>query len=679
MSASGSWAAENQPIPFNNGSDITIDDLPPGFLKSGLQRLPPAARARALEWLNNISFPATDIANLRVDSSGGIFYADDFSFLNNSIGAAQTNAPSGISAAEVFSLHSKPGASTVLFVDVDGHVISNTAWNGGTANQLYAQAFNSDGDPNSFSPAELDQIAEMWYRIAEDFSMFDVDVTTEDPIVFGSDTGRILITPNVDANGVPMPYSGAGGVAYVNVFGQSNYEFYSPALVYSNNLSNFPPYIAEAASHEAGHNLGLTHDGTSTSSYYPGHGSGAVSWGPIMGTGYNDNVSQWSKGDYADANNAQDDIGIIAAKMGLRGDDHGDSASSATVLQVGSDGNIDATTPQNDPFNVNSANKGFIGSAADVDYFTFSAGDGPVNITITPSWLAWLRLSGGRGTNLDVEVTLYDVNGEIVDYAEPNDETNAVLSTTLSAGNYYLRITGTGNLISPYPQYGSQGQYYISGNITVGDFEPDETAPTPDPMLFASLPAAIDDSAIVMTASQATDESGSAVQYFFASPTGGNSGWISQTTFTATGLDPSTSYSWSVKARDAAGNETAASDSASATTNDTPVTPEPPAVVDGLTAVDNADGGAILTWNDVADETSYEIIRESYQAKRNRWRSTTVIATLSQDSASYTDTGLSGQYRYRIRSINNTGSSISNWVEVTVAGKCKGGPRKCGT
>ena len=49
---------------------------------------------------------------------------------------------------------------------------------------------------------------------------------------------------------------------------------------------NNEKYIVEAASHEAEHDLGLSHDGTSTTGYYPGQGSGAVGWAPIMGVGY---------------------------------------------------------------------------------------------------------------------------------------------------------------------------------------------------------------------------------------------------------------------------------------------------------------------------------------------------------------------------------------------------------
>lgn len=43
-----------------------------------------------------------------------------------------------------------------------------------------------DADP-TFSPAEKDEIAKIWQRAAEDFSPFDVDVTTQTPPVGGTD------------------------------------------------------------------------------------------------------------------------------------------------------------------------------------------------------------------------------------------------------------------------------------------------------------------------------------------------------------------------------------------------------------------------------------------------------------------------------------------------------------
>ena len=87
--------------------------------------------------------------------------------------------------------------------------------------------------------------------------------------------------------------------------------------------------VAQAASHEAGHTLGLHHDGTQTAPYY----AGTSAWGPIMGSSRNRAVSQFSQGEYAGANNTQDDFAVIQANgLPLRADDHGSSTSTATQL-----------------------------------------------------------------------------------------------------------------------------------------------------------------------------------------------------------------------------------------------------------------------------------------------------------------------------------------------------------
>jgi hypothetical protein len=49
----------------------------------------------------------------------------------------------------------------------------------------------------------------------------------------------------------------AGGVAYLGVAGMTS-KYYQPALVFPAQLGNgAPKFVAEAASHELGHNLGL--------------------------------------------------------------------------------------------------------------------------------------------------------------------------------------------------------------------------------------------------------------------------------------------------------------------------------------------------------------------------------------------------------------------------------------
>jgi hypothetical protein len=224
--------------------------------------------------------------------------------------------------------HSRPGAPNVLYLNFCGETVVNTEWNtvvGRT--EIPAVPFSTDSDLTTFSDAEQLAIKRIWQRVAEDYAPFNIDVTTERPATFTTRTAVALITRTTDANGDPNPYNTAGGVAYVNAFGTTTYAKYRPAWIYPGNLSNVESYIAEAASHEIGHNLGLSHDGkTDGTEYYGGHGIGDISWGPLMGTGYGRNVSQWSKGEYYLANNTQDDLATIAGKISYRSDDHANSA-----------------------------------------------------------------------------------------------------------------------------------------------------------------------------------------------------------------------------------------------------------------------------------------------------------------------------------------------------------------
>ena len=170
--------------------------------------------------------------------------------------------------------------------------------------------------------------------MAEDFAPYDIDVTTEEPPAFGPNVGHILVTRKADENNRNIYNCSCGGVAYVGVWGLSNYTYYQPALVFLDGVGG-PHNISEAASHELGHNLNLSHDGTSTVGYYSGHGSGNTDWGPIMGVGYYAQISQWSKGEYADANNTQDDLQIIANYLSYRADDHEDvNFASASPLVI---------------------------------------------------------------------------------------------------------------------------------------------------------------------------------------------------------------------------------------------------------------------------------------------------------------------------------------------------------
>ena len=627
--------------------------------------------------LHEFSFPQNDADDLQADSEGGIFYIE--SYLPQPVSGSPTAATTlalTLPPVDTLKLHSRPGATRVVFLDFDGHVISGTAWNTGTSSPAtyVALPYDIESPANpTFNNDELNRIHEIWHRVAEDYAPFDIDVTTEEPVSFGPTVGRILFTKDVDANAIQMPAFGAGGVAYVNVWGLSNYaSFYSPALVYYNRLGpNHPPYMAEAGSHEFGHNLSLSHDGTTngaanlncpgTTGYYCGQGSGLVSWGPIMGVGYYTNVTEWSKGEYTYANNTEDDRAIISGKLPYRVDDRRDTtATTTTQLLVETNGSILNTNPQNDPGNVDPNNKGILETGTDIDMFYFDAAAGSVNIIVTPAWTAFMRSGTGsdlRGANLDIQATLYDQAGNKVVTNDPNNDTNATISTTIGAGRYYLAVAGMGNAVTPYSDYGSLGEYFISGSVPPTTVIADTTAPTPNPMSWASAPAAQSVSSITMTATTATDPSGG-VQYQFQCLTGvtgcTTSLWQSGTSYVANNLASSTSYTFQVLAKDALGNTTVASSSASATTQQAATIPIAPS---SLSATAVTGKKINLKWTDVSsNEASFIVQRSTNGGASWAWS-----ATLAQNTTTYSSSGLTAgtTYTYRIGASNSAGTAYS--------------------
>jgi hypothetical protein len=99
---------------------------------------------------------------------------------------------------------------------------------------------------------------------------------------------------------------------------------------------------------------------------------------------------------------------------------------------------------------------------------------------------------------------------------------------------------------------------------------PDNEPPTPNPMTWASLPTATGSYSITMTATTATEPNYPPVMYYFECTNHGeaSSTWQQSPIYVATGLMPSTQYTFRVKARDGAPslNETDWSSEQSATT-----------------------------------------------------------------------------------------------------------------
>jgi len=569
---------------FGKGQPANVLDLPAGQLRRDIENLPVQAREKAMNRLRKFSFPEEDLGSIRVSFEGSIWYEDNFEAAAADVKpAAGPPDNAALTESAIFSLHSLPGSSNVIFLDFDGAHVKNTDWNttGRALNPLPFDPSENDDPPTeaNFTQDELNRIFEIWHRISEDYAPFDLDITTEEPAVFTSTTGHVVFTHFRDANNRLMPGYSAGGIGFIDVFGTADYvSKTSPAFVYYTNLSvganGEPTYNAEVGSHEIGHNLGLSHDGTGGSSYYNGHGTGLVSWAPIMGRGQDSNVTTWSKGDYPGANNFQDDVAIVAAKLGYTGDDHGNSAALATAITVEANGDILVSSPELDPGNELPENKGIIDDRFDVDWFYIDvADDSTLTISATPAWHSFTR-SSNRGANLDIELALFDASMGLLAVADATNDTGATVISPLSAGRYFLQVDGVGNhTFSDYSDYSSMGMFFLEGSLQSGS--PDTTPPAPGVMAWQAAPQAMSETSISMTAVEATDDSGS-VEYYFTCVAGGagcgDSGWQSGRSHTASGLIPDTYYSYKVKARDSSRNQ----NSHSATMGDTTDEPPPP-------------------------------------------------------------------------------------------------------
>ncbi len=387
------------------------------------------------------------------------------------IGAVDIPASSSLipDLSTLQNLESKPGASKTLYINYWGGILTGTAWNDNlnSGNDIVYTPYSYDADTTSFSDTERYLMWLGWQEAAEDYAAFDINVTTSLAIYNSSlSTNRSQIIAT-DTN---YFYPGAGGVAYVGIFNHST-DYYKTGWVWNSSSTG----LGMTISHEAGHQIGLGHDGTSLQGYYSGHGV----WGPIMGAPFGREYVQWSKGEYPDANNAQDDFTIIANVLGTAVDGAGDSNATATSLLLPVTDYEGGITPD--------------GLYSDVDVYSFSL------LSADTTYIEVKPLLGAegesRGVNLAMNVTLQDSVGNIIasiassDNAYLDPRTNIfIYEGSLAADTYYLIIEAVSpdtNWATGFGEYGNGGEYRLTISAGGGGI-PVITSPAPGSTLSGS-------------------------------------------------------------------------------------------------------------------------------------------------------------------------------------------------
>jgi len=301
---------------------------------------------------------------------------------------------------------------------------------------------------------------------------------------------------------------------------------------------------------------------------------------------------------------------------------------------------------------------------------------------ISTEGYTYIRIRYMRSTNQSHQssstlMVRWDV-GDIVSPIEsisgdnPWGQTDVILSSEAD-NNPNFKLFFRDNAVHP------KGNYAYVDDVEVWGISgaPDNDPPTPDPMTFASPPAATGSSSIEMTAATASDPSG--VEYYFTCVSGGghDSSWQDDTYYQDSGLSPETQYCYTVKARDKSvnQNETAASGSACATTEQEPLPDTDPPTPDPMTfaSLPAATGSSSIemTATTASDPSGVEYYFTCVSGGGNdsAW----------QDETYYEDTGLAceSQYCYTVTARDkspNQNTTAPSSSACATTGTCGGGP-----
>ncbi len=274
------------------------------------------------------------------------------------------------------------------------------------------------------------------------------------------------------------------------------------------------------------------------------------------------------------------------------------------------------------------------------------------SVTTSGATLTWAASSDDTGV---VAYDVYRVQGTTSTLvASPTTATTTL--TGLSAGTAY-----TYN-VKARDAAGNVSAASSSVTFTTTEIPADTTAPTVPGTPVAS---SVTSTGATLTWTASTDAGSGLAAYDVYRVQGTTSTLVASpttTTTTLTGLTPATAYTYVVRARDAAGNVSAASSAVTFSTLEIPADTTAPTVPGTPTASGITTTGATLTWAASTDAGSgvakYEVLRVSGSTQ-------TLVASPTTTSVALTGLTADTSYSYVVRAVDAAGNTSAASSAVT--------------
>jgi hypothetical protein len=392
-------------------------------------------------------------------------------------------------------LSSLPDAPYTLYLDFAGFNFTGVWGNTGTPGSTPA----FDNITGTFNAAEQTKISQVWARVAQCYTPFHINVTTIDPAAVAgqadTDSQRQAyydITPQLmhtiigpQQNNWCGPY---GGISYVGV-AQNSYDpsgrnggagaGWKTNWIFTEGVGTGLA-CGQAATHENGHGLGLSHQGdysgnTHVNEYsYGDDNSGNGTYAPIMGAAYYTQRGVWRLGDCNNGSSShiQNDVSVILRNNDIGGfveDGIGHSLATATLMPL-SGSTINAALAKGIITPASTSSPTPIGASNyTTDYYRFHT-DGGLIVLTAHNGSEFLNVgTADPGATLRSTLKILGTSGTVVGTATEAPSTlSETFSGTLSAGWYYAEIASFGGYSQTLGSYNTtsyfdMGSYFLTG------------------------------------------------------------------------------------------------------------------------------------------------------------------------------------------------------------------------